>query len=68
MTDAALMYMSLTEFGNGSRGALFHRIMEPAQTSLLTAKLADLPGSRTELMADGSVPYCASNWLICNAR
>ena len=53
--------MSLTEFGNGSRGALFHRIMEPAQTSLLTAKLADLPGSRTELMADGSVPYCASN-------
>ena len=61
MTDAALICMSLTEFVKGIRGALFHCIMEPAQTSLLKANLAGFPCSHTELMADGRAPYCASN-------
>jgi hypothetical protein len=40
---------------------LFRRIMAPAQPSLVTGTLADLPRSRSELIADACVPYYASS-------
>ena len=40
---------------------LFRRILAPAQSNLVTGTLADLPRSRSELLADVYVPCCANN-------